>query len=265
MKIIDCHTHPIFKDPLLIETSIENKIDFSYKGLLTEMKENNVEKIVAISTLNKENKIIEELGRKNENILPVAYASPFHLKSLKLLEMELREGKFRAIKLYPGYEYFYANSKKCEPIYKMAERLGVPVIFHSGVIWSKEKKARNNFSRPMPIDDVAVSHPDLKILIAHAGNPWVNDVAAIVYARENVFTDFSGWFESKIEKNYAKVMRGTLQFLLAWTSPEKILYGTDWPLVKMKPYIKFVKSIGIPKHDLRKIMYKNAVKLFWKG
>ena len=264
MKIIDCHTHPIFNDSLLKKTALENKIDFSYKGLLNEMKENRVERILAISSLFRENKLIAELASKNKNILPVAYVSPIFIRRLKFVEKQLKENNFKAVKLYPGYEHFYPNERKCEPIYRMAERLGIPVIFHSGSVWPKIKGARIKFARPIHIDDIAVNHPDMKILMAHSGNPSITDAVDVAYKNKNVFLDVSGWFEGRIDKNYAKIARANLQFLLAWTGSEKILYGTDWPLIRMRLYINFVKSVGISKADLKKIMYKNALRLFWK-
>ena len=44
MKIIDCHTHPLFKDKELKEFAKEANVNFSLEGLLEELKRNNVEK-----------------------------------------------------------------------------------------------------------------------------------------------------------------------------------------------------------------------------
>jgi len=44
-------------------------------------------------------------------------------------------------------------------------------------------------------------------------------------------------------------------------SYKKIIFGTDWPLVKIKPYVEFVKVL-IPKEYHEDVFYNNAFKLF---
>ena len=57
-------------------------------------------------------------------------------------------------------------------------------------------------------------------------------------------------------------MQRRIQELALDASPEKLLFGTDWPLSDMKQYIEFTKNLGFSKKDLECIFYKNAVTLF---
>ncbi len=265
MKIIDCHIHACFKNKELKKIAKENKIDFSFEGLLKEMKANNVEKVVSISLFEKDNEETVKLSKKNKNLLPVFCFNIKNKKILKKLKKDLKEEKFKAIKLYPGYQHFYPNNKKCNKIYKIAEKFGVPIIFHSGDVWitPSTKNAKVKYAHPLFIDDVAVEHPDLKIIIAHSGNPWIIDASEVAYKNENVFLDISGWFLNEVNGYYAKFMKERLKFITDYAGFEKVLFGTDWPLIKMKPYIDFVKSLNFRKVELEKIFYKNALKLFW--
>ena len=52
-------------------------------------------------------------------------------------------------------------------IYRECESRGVPVMFHTGT--SIFPKARNVFADPMPVDDVAVDFPRLKIILGKSG------------------------------------------------------------------------------------------------
>ncbi|MGC8812538.1 MAG: amidohydrolase family protein [Candidatus Aenigmatarchaeota archaeon] len=265
MKIIDCHVHPLFEDEELKLLANKAKVDFSLKGLTKEMKENKVERIVAISIHNEENnRFIESLAKENKYILPVYFVDVLNItkKSLQLLESSLREKKFSALKLTPGGQYFYPNEKRCKKIYRIAEKYRVPVIIHSGDPFYSFAKAK--YTNPIYIDDVAVEHPNLKIVIAHSGNPWFEDAAEVAYKNENVFLDLSGWFTGKVESSYAKIIKNKVEFLFSYLEGcEKILYGTDWPIIRMKPYINFIKSLGLENYELRKIFYKNALKVFW--
>jgi hypothetical protein len=39
------------------------------------------------------------------------------------------------------------------------------------------------------VDDVAVDHRDLQIIICHLGNPWFRDCMEVVYKNPNVSAD----------------------------------------------------------------------------
>ncbi|MDI6798720.1 MAG: amidohydrolase family protein [Candidatus Aenigmarchaeota archaeon] len=194
MRVIDCHTHPEFEDEKLKKTAKENKINFSYKGLLEEMRKNNVKRIVGISSNIKSNELIANLMQRDKRILAIRFVSTSNIskKTLIGLNKELDWGKFKGIKLPPGYEYFYPNETKCNQIYRIAEKYNAPVIFHSGDTWRAIEKTKIKYAHPVYVDDVAVGHPDLKIIVAHSGNPWVVDAAEIAYKNENVFLDISG-------------------------------------------------------------------------
>jgi len=111
-----------------------------------------------------------------------------------------------------------------------------------------------------------VDFPDVTIVIAHAGNPWVHDAAEVTYKNPNVFLDLSGWFLGEIDKRSSQVAAHHLKFIVSFAGTDKILYGSDWPLIKMKYYLKFVKkNIKLKKKELEKVMYKNALKVFWKN
>lgn len=265
MKIIDCHVHPLFEDRELKVLAEKSKVEFSYEGLIKEMEENSVERVVAISIHSeKNNDLVAKLSKKNKRMLPVYFVDVLNItkKSLQSLENGLKEKRFSAIKLTPGRQYFYPNERMCERIYKIAEKYRIPVIIHSGDPFYSFAKVK--YTNPIYIDDVAVEHPDLKIVIAHSGNPWLEDAAEVAYKNENVFLDVSGWFMGKVETSYAKIMKNKAEFLVGYLEDcEKILYGTDWPVIRMKPYIDFMKSLELRNYQLRKIFYKNALKVFW--
>ena len=52
--------------------------------------------------------------------------------------------------------------------------------------------------------------------------------------------------------------------LLSWSGYKKVMFGTDWPLIPIKPYIELMKSMKLPESMMEQIMYKNALRFFWK-
>ncbi len=269
MKIIDAHVH-VELDPEDQRENIKNfGIDASFAGLFKEMKENKVERAVLISEDEDENAELAKLDIDRDRILMVMYVDPFRTSSseyMASIENSLKDGIFKGMKLFPGYEYFHPGEDKCRPIFQIAAKYNVPVVIHTGDTSTPgtEHKPKVKYARPHYVDDAAVDFPDTRIVVAHAGDPWVQDAAEVAFKNPNVWLDVSGWFLGKIEKINAEVMRDKLKFLVSFVGPDKLMYGTDWPLIRMKDYIGFVtKNLKVKKQDTEKIMYRNALKVFW--
>ncbi len=272
--IIDAHTH-IGRLP----NSIFAKLDYEsiLKLLLKTMKTSGIAESIVIADLHTYPKsaifspktsILLNLttGLKNIHVIGTIDVLESKKSDLNYLEKLLQERKIVGIKLYPAYKYFYPYDKICFPVYKLCQKYDVPIIFHCGdtLTVPGRPSAKIKYSHPLHIDGVAAEFPDLKIVIAHMGNPWLVDCAEVLYKNNNVYADISGLVveDADLNSSYGKLMKKRIQELCIYSSPRKLLYGTDWPLASMKTYIKFTKNLGIPKKDLDYVFYKNAVELF---
>jgi hypothetical protein len=183
---------------------------------------------------------------------------------VKRLEDGLKAGRYSCIKIYLGYVYQYANDPGYEPAYKLAKKYNVPVVFHTGDTYSTDGKLK--YSDPMAIDEVAVDHRDVTFVIAHCGNPWIETAAEIAYKNANVYLDGSALLVGKLE-NYTDEQLETLvakpiRWIFAYVdNPNKLMFGSDWPLVSIKRY-KDAFAKGIPPEYRRKVFYENAMHVF---
>lgn len=181
---------------------------------------------------------------------------------IKELDRLFRTRKIVGLKVYLGYQPLYANDRRLTPFYRLAVEHDAPVIFHTGDTYGSNFKVK--YSHPLPIDDVAVDFPKLKIVIAHLGNPWLWDCAELLYKKENVYADISGLVIDRqtLASPYGRLMRSRIRDLIAYASPRKLLFGTDWPLARLADYVAFAKSLGIPTRDAEYVFHKNAKFLF---
>ena len=268
--IIDAHAH-IGKRP---NSNLE-KLNFEQvlTLLLKEMKLNKVGHALVIASYKKTNfnlSMAEELSliKDIKNLSAIGSLDVLNYKTtdLDLLDELLSKKIIKGIKFHLGYQYFYPNEKICHPIYKLCIKHDAPAIFHTGdtLTIPGERPTKIKYTHPIHIDDVAAEFPDLKIIIAHMGNPWFMDCAEVLYKNDNVYADISGLVADYADLNspYGAMMKKKIQELFIFSDPKKLLYGTDWPLASMKTYIKFTKSLGIPRKDLDYVFYKNAQKLF---
>lgn len=80
------------------------------------------------------------------------------------------------------------DDPKYDPIWSLAEELGLIVAPHTGIHGS------GKFSRMRPsfIATIAANHPDLTIIGLHFGNPWYSEASEVARRNNNVYWDMSG-------------------------------------------------------------------------
>jgi len=269
--IIDMHTH----------VDSEKEV----QSLLTSMKKNKIEKACIIYWhFGKTSDPHEKIWSLHELIDAVSsYPNLFvigsmkitdkknYSKNLKEIESLLKTKKIIGIKFYLGYEHYFANDERADPLYRLCLKYDVPAIFHTGDNWitPKTTNALVRYANPIYIDDVAVKYPDLKIIICHLGNPWVNEAAILIAKHKNVYGDVSGLLSygdsndifSRMDN---EIIRQKVIELIAWChTPRKLVFGTDFDIYPQKDYIDFVNSLpNLSKEDKEFIFFKNAQMLF---
>lgn len=264
MRIIDAHLHTSFKRKDFIETAKKIGNKFTILELQKQLKRNNIECVISITSDRTnptplEYNFIINLAKKYRNIFGVVGINPKKVdkNSIKKIEEGIKLGFIKGLKIYPGYYYTYPYDKVYYKFYKVAERHKIPVIIHCGDTYKKEALVK--YAHPINVDEVAVKFPNVNFVIAHLGNPWITDAAEVVYKNENVYTDISGLVIGDKISSFTKTkIREAIDYIGGYN---KILYGSDWPLVNMKNYIKIIKSM-IPKKYHRKVFYENAKRLF---
>ena len=135
----------------------------------------------------------------------------------------------RMIKIHPPHQLFAANDYASDyangadglgglaTIYRICEAEGIPVMVHTGT--SIFAGARNRFADPMPLDDVAVDFPQLKLIMAHGGRPLYMDTAFFLLRRHsNLYFDISSIPPKKLLEYFPRLEE----------IAHKSLFGSDW-------------------------------------
>jgi predicted TIM-barrel fold metal-dependent hydrolase len=134
-------------------------------------------------------------------------------------------------------------------------------MIHSGDTYAPTGKVK--YSHPLHVDEVAVDFPRVKFLICHLGNPWFRDCMEVVYKNDNVYTDMSGLTLGNFTDRFEAYMRQQLKEMLLWgVNPNKVLYGTDWPLATMESYLQFMDELALTPRDKEMMLHENAASLF---
>ncbi len=185
-------------------------------------------------------------------------------KELEQIAAVLSEPWVVGIKIYAGYYPFYVHDPIYSPVYDLAEKFQLPVVIHGGATYARN--ALLKYSHPLEVDELAVQRPNIKLVIAHLGDPWVMDTAAVCAKDLNVYSDLSGLFVTdsfgleQVEQN--DLLVNQFKKAMVYTDNySKFLFGSDWPLAPVAPYIRFVQSL-VPAQYHQQVFYENALDVF---
>ncbi len=166
----------------------------------------------------------------------------------------------RLLKVHPPHQLLYPNDylngvTGLAELYRAAERLGVPIMFHTGT--SIFPGARNRYGDPLFLDDVAVDFPKLKIIVAHGGRPlWMSNAIFVVRRHPNVYLEVSSIPPNKLLEYFPRLEE------LA----HKTLFGSDWPgpmVPGMGENIRDFLALPLGAQAQRQILRTTALRLLW--
>ena len=184
-----------------------------------------------------------------------------------LVEANLRRESCCGVKLYPGYNRVSLSDPLYRPIYELAQFYKKPVAVHMGLTASSGAHLR--YAHPLVLDETAADHPGTRFVMCHFGNPFFDAAAAVVEKNPNVAADLSGFLEGRVDiEAYFRAQAGYADLLRTWLTAincwDKILYGTDWPIVNLAEYIQFIQRI-VPEEYWEKVFFHNANRIYGLG
>jgi predicted TIM-barrel fold metal-dependent hydrolase len=286
--IIDTHIHLVHPNlPGVPEiraqdgTSFDGPLDELAESIRIEMRAVGVEHALCMPRreVSEEDPLGIERTRRLAALVPalhpIGLADPERTDEAHLARVEeaLKRGQVVALKAYLGYLHHGPDSPGYRPYYELAARYRIPVIFHTGDNYSHRAKVK--YAQPLLVDEVAVDFPQTRFVIAHMGYPWLMDAAEVIHknnkkgVKENVWADLSGIlvgsasdFEAYRARGLLKAVTEEVRKALYYTErPDRILYGSDWPLAPMAAYRDFILEL-IPVEYHQAVFHDNAKSLF---
>jgi len=236
--------------------------------LLHTMQDGNVDHSIILSSykVNPDRPSTEqliEISKKHDNLSVVAGFSidGHNDDDFQDCRKWLKDGLIRGMKLYCGYEHYYPYDKRYQRVYDLSIEYDVPVMIHTGDTFSSKGKLK--YSHPLNIDEIAVDNPELKIIICHIGNPWIQDCEEIIYKNKNAYADISGLVLGEFSHYFEDYMVDKVREFLNYAGePRYLLYGSDWPLSSMDSYLNFAAKLELTQHSRELLMFRNAKSLF---
>ncbi|OUQ78338.1 amidohydrolase family protein [Flavonifractor sp. An100] len=184
-----------------------------------------------------------------------------------IVEEHLKREACCGVKLYPGYNRVWLYDPMYEPIYQLCARYDKPVAIHMGL--TAYPRAHLKYCHPLVLDEVAADHKRTRFVMCHFGNPFLESAAAVVEKNPNVATDLSGLLEGRVDlERYFQEQAGYVGLLRTWLTAicqwDDVMYGTDWPIVNLGEYIRFIQGI-VPQEHWEQVFFHNANRIYGLG
>ncbi|MGC8551932.1 MAG: amidohydrolase family protein [Phycisphaerae bacterium] len=167
------------------------------------------------------------------------------------------------ITLSPAAQDFHPSDTRAFEVYETASKLKLPVVFTNGPVLTPQ--TRLEYARPILLDEVARTFPDLRLVIAHCGYPWVDETLTLLAKHQHVYADVAGLLH-RPWLGYDAIVRAYQMGVL-----NKLLFGSDFPFATAAECIEAVYAINqtaqgtplplVPRSDLRRMVERDALSL----
>jgi predicted TIM-barrel fold metal-dependent hydrolase len=181
--------------------------------------------------------VAEYVARHPEKLIGFASVDPGRPGAVTELERAVAAG-LRGLKLGPTYQGFDPAGAAAIEVYEAAEAMGLPVIWHQGTTFVRT--ARLEYARPSQIDGVAIRFPELRIVIAHLGHPWIDEALVVVRKHPHLFADISA-----LHMRPWQLYNGLVS-ACEYRVADRLLLGTDWPFGTLEDTLAGLRGVNRP-------------------
>ncbi|MBN1360643.1 MAG: amidohydrolase family protein [Sedimentisphaerales bacterium] len=213
--IVDCHTHVRASD----------KTEVAEHLAATE----TVDACIVLGTLDESrdrtNKVLADyVAQHSDRMVGFAVIDPTQdpIGGKDLAELTEKLG-LKGFVLYCAKSGFHPAHSQAMRFYAAAQEMGLPVFFHNGC-HALNAEAELAYAQPYLLDEVARSHPDLKIIIGNMGVPFVEQTLSMVAKHERVFADLT-IRPGKVWQTYNIVVAAHEREVM-----DRLVFGSGYPL-----------------------------------
>jgi hypothetical protein len=159
---------------------------------------------------------------------------------------------------HPIMGHFAVNDRQFYPLFEAIDALKVPVMIDVGTTGMGAGipgglGARIRHAHPSALDDLAADFPNLTIIAAHPGWPWVDEMTAVALHKGNVYWEMSGWAPRYFPAQLKTDIRARLQ--------DKVMFGSDYPSIPYDRLFKEWDELEYADAIMEKIFHGNAERI----
>jgi predicted TIM-barrel fold metal-dependent hydrolase len=180
--------------------------------------------------------IADYVNQHPDKLIGFAGVDPTRDNVQDTLDHAIGDLKLRGVKLGPIYQNLHPLDERLLPVYAYCERRNLPIMIHQATTFPR--KAPLRYALPIDLEDVALKFPDLKMILAHMGHPWIEETIVLIRKQPNLFTDISALHYRPYQFFHALMTAKEYGVL------DKVLFGSDFPFTTPDATIRDLRTIN---------------------
>ncbi len=161
----------------------------------------------------------------------------------------------------PAAGGFHPSDSRAMRLYERCQTLGLPIVVHPGTHFAGP--AMLEYSQPYLYDEVARTFPDLRLVLAGTGLPWVEQALVLVGKNRHCYADLSE-VTSRPWQLYNVLLLAYQQGVM-----DSLLFGSDFPFTTPQTAIHNIYSVNtvthgtnlptVPREQLRSVVERDTL------
>jgi hypothetical protein len=174
--------------------------------------------------------------RAPEKLVGFASCDPTQPGSMNELRRAVEDLGLRGLKMGPTYAGFDPRDDCCRPACEYCQAKGIPIVFHTGTTFNRN--APLAVSRPWLYDEVALRHPELRMVLAHLGHPFYDECLSVIRKHPHVYADISALYYRPWQ--FYNMMVLAQEYRVT----HKLLFGTDYPFASARESLEGLRKVN---------------------
>jgi uncharacterized protein len=173
------------------------------------------------------------------------------MAAVRMAERLVTELDFRAIKVMPSIVGSPPDDRMYYPLYAKCCELDVPITINVGFPGPRTPAEPQ---RPLHLDEVCRTFPELTVVMTHVGWPWHLEAIALLLKYERCHLMTSAWaprhYPSELVHHIATRGRG------------RVLFATDYPLLPLDRCVEEALALALPTDAAGAFLHGTAEEVF---
>ncbi len=248
--LVDCHTH-VFAYPGHLSDEFVREANARSRGFPLDLNVTPERHLAAMAGVDKvivfglraihsgicvpNSYVAEYAARHPDKIIGFGAVDPASDNVRDTLEEIVGLG-LRGVKLGPIYQNVSPTDPRLLPMYEFCQAHRLPIMFHQGTTFVRTGPLR--YALPILLDEIAIAFPELRLVIAHLGHPWINETLVLIRKHPHVYSDISA-----LHYRPWQFYNGLIAAKEYGVLP-KLLFGSDYPFTTPEAQIEGLRSLG---------------------
>jgi predicted TIM-barrel fold metal-dependent hydrolase len=250
--IVDCHTHvgeelhltkDFVKDARTVSGNPNQRLAVDLQEHLKAMEV--VERAVVlgfrahhVGYVVPNEYVADYVHQHDDKLVGFASIDPHNEDAVEQLDYCVKNLCLKGLKLGPIYQNMHPSDPRFVRLFQRAEQLDIPILIHQGTTFCRDVSLE--YANPVLLQPIARAFPNLRMIIAHLGHPWIGETISLIRKHPNLYSDLSALHYRPWQFYNALVLAKEYGVL------HKLFLGSDYPVTTPQESIDGLRNVNAP-------------------